>query len=288
MHPKTISEKILLAHLIDGKLEKGSEIGIKIDDTLTQDATGTIAYLQFESIGIDRVRTELAVSYVDHNTLQDDFKNPDDHRFLRSISERYGIYFSPPGNGICHQLHLERFAIPGKTLLGSDSHTPTGGGIGMLAIGAGGLDVACAMAGEPFYLKMPEIRKVNLSGNLMHFVSAKDVILEILRIMTVSGGFGKILEYIGDGIKNLDVPGRATITNMGTETGATTSIFPSDEITKNFMTMQNRLADWKNLNADDGAVYDERIDINLSEIEPMLALPHSPDNVKKSQGCSGN
>ncbi len=287
MHPKTISEKILLAHLIDGKLEKGSEIGIKIDDTLTQDATGTIAYLQFESIGIDRVRTELAVSYVDHNTLQDDFKNPDDHRFLRSISERYGIYFSPPGNGICHQLHLERFAIPGKTLLGSDSHTPTGGGIGMLAIGAGGLDVACAMAGEPFYLKMPEIRKVNLSGNLMHFVSAKDVILEILRIMTVSGGFGKILEYIGDGIKNLDVPGRATITNMGTETGATTSIFPSDEITKNFMTMQNRLADWKNLNADDGAVYDERIDINLSEIEPMLALPHSPDNVKKVKDVQG-
>ncbi|CEG11295.1 putative Aconitate hydratase, Aquifex type [groundwater metagenome] len=287
MHPKTISEKILQAHLIDGKLEKGSEIGIKIDDTLTQDATGTIAYLQFESIGIDRVRNELAVSYVDHNTLQDDFKNPDDHRFLRSIAERYGIYFSPPGNGICHQLHLERFAIPGKTLLGSDSHTPTGGGIGMLAIGAGGLDVACAMAGEPFYLKMPEIRKVNLSKNLMHFVSAKDVILEILRIMTVSGGFGKILEYSGDGIKNLDVPGRATITNMGTETGATTSIFPSDEITKNFMTMQNRLADWKNLNADDGAVYDERIDINLSEIEPMLALPHSPDNVKKVKDVQG-
>ncbi len=287
MHPKTISEKILQAHLIDGKLEKGSEIGIKIDDTLTQDATGTIAYLQFESIGIDRVRNELAVSYVDHNTLQDDFKNPDDHRFLRSIAERYGIYFSPPGNGICHQLHLERFAIPGKTLLGSDSHTPTGGGIGMLAIGAGGLDVACAMAGEPFYLKMPEIRKVNLSKNLMHFVSAKDVILEILRIMTVSGGFGKILEYSGDGIKNLDVPGRATITNMGTETGATTSIFPSDEITKNFMTMQNRLADWKNLNADDGAVYDERIDINLSEIEPMLALPHSPDNVKKVRDVQG-
>ncbi len=287
MHPKTIAEKILRAHLIDGKLEKGSEIGIKIDQTLTQDATGTIAYLQFESIGIDRVRNELAVSYVDHNTLQDDFKNPDDHRFLRSIAERYGIYFSPPGNGICHQLHLERFAIPGKTLLGSDSHTPTAGGIGMLAIGAGGLDVACAMAGEPFYLKMPEITEVNLNVNLMHFVSAKDVILEILRIMTVSGGFGKILEYSGDGIKNLDVPGRATITNMGTETGATTSIFPSDEITKNFMTMQNRLVDWKNLNADDGAVYDERIDINLSEIEPMLALPHSPDNVKKVRDVQG-
>ncbi|MDI6730439.1 MAG: aconitate hydratase [Candidatus Altarchaeum sp.] len=287
MHAKTISEKILQAHLVDGKLEKGSEIGIKIDQTLTQDATGTIAYLQFESIGIDKVRNELAVSYIDHNTLQNDFKNPDDHRFLRSIAERYGIYFSPPGNGICHQLHLERFAIPGKTLLGSDSHTPTVGGIGMLAIGAGGLDVACAMAGEPFYLKMPEIVEINLNENLMPFVSAKDVILEILRIMTVSGGFGKILEYSGNGITKLDVPGRATITNMGTETGATTSIFPSDEITKNFMSMQNRLGGWKNLNADDGAVYDERIDINLSEIEPLLALPNSPDNVKKVRDIQG-
>ncbi len=301
--PKTISEKILREHLVDGKLEKGSEIGIKIDQTLTQDATGTIAYLQFESIGIDRVRNELAVSYVDHNTLQDDFKNPDDHRFLRSIAERYGIYFSPPGNGICHQLHLERFAVPGKTLLGSDSHTPTAGGIGMLAIGAGGLDVACAMAGEPFYLKMPEIVEVNLSGNLMNFVSAKDVILEILRTMTVSGGVGKILEYSGDGIANLDVPGRATITNMGTETGATTSIFPSDEITKNFMTMQNRFGDWKNLNhlalarrfkfsaenlnADAHAYYDEKLAINLSEIEPLIALPHSPDNVKKVRDVQG-
>lgn len=285
--PKTISEKILQAHLVDGKLEKGSEIGIKIDQTLTQDATGTIAYLQFESIGIDRVRNELAVSYIDHNTLQDDFKNPDDHRFLRSIAERYGIYFSPPGNGICHQLHLERFAVPGKTLLGSDSHTPTAGGIGMLAMGAGGLDVACAMAGEPFYLKMPEITEVNLSGNLMPFVSAKDVILKILGLMTVKGGVGKILEYSGEGIKNLDVPSRSTITNMGTETGATTSIFPSDEITKNFMNLQNRLGDWKNLNADVRAVYNERIDMNLSEIEPMLALPHSPDNVKKVSDVQG-
>ncbi|OQX22041.1 MAG: aconitate hydratase [Candidatus Altiarchaeales archaeon A3] len=287
MHPKTISEKILQAHLIDGKLEKGSEIGLKIDQTLTQDATGTIAYLQFESIGIDRVRNELAVSYVDHNTLQDDFKNPDDHRFLRTIAERYGIYFSPPGNGICHQLHLERFAVPGKTLLGSDSHTPTAGGIGMLAIGAGGLDVACAMANEPFYLKMPEITEVNLSGNLIPFVSAKDVILEILRTITVSGGVGKILEYSGDGIANLDVPGRATITNMGTETGATTSIFLSDEITRNFMEMQNRVSDWKNLNADNNAYYDEKLVINLLEIEPNIASPHGPDNVKKVRDVQG-
>lgn len=287
MQPKTISEKILQEHLVDGKLERGSEIGIKIDQTLTQDATGTMAYLQFESIGIDRVRNELAVSYVDHNTLQNDFRNPDDHRFLRSIAERYGIYFSPPGNGICHQLHLERFAVPGKTLLGSDSHTPTAGGIGMIGIGAGGLDVACAMAGEPFYLKMPEIVEVNLKKNLMDFVSAKDVILKILEIMTVKGGVGKILEYNGDGIKNLDVPGRATITNMGTETGATTSIFPSDEITKDFMYMQNRVEDWKDLNADEDAVYDERIDIDLSEIEPMIALPYSPDNVKKVRDVQG-
>jgi len=287
MHPKTISEKILQAHLIDGKLEKGSETGIKIDQTLTQDATGTLTYLQFESIGIDRVRNELAVSYIDHNTLQDDFRNPDDHRFLRSIAERYGIYFSPPGNGICHQLHLERFAVPGKTLLGSDSHTPTAGGIGMLAIGAGGLDIAYAMAGEPFYLKIPEIVEVHLSGNLTDFVSAKDVILEILKKLTVKGGAGKILEYTGDGIKNLDVPDRATITNMGTETGATTSIFPSDGITKKFMDMQNRAADWKNLNADNDVYYDEKIELNLSEIEPMLALPYSPDNVKKVRDVQG-
>lgn len=281
MQPKTLSEKILESHLVDGKLEKGNEIGIRIDQTLTQDATGTMVYLQFESIGIERIKNELAVSYVDHNTLQDDFKNPDDHRFLRSIAKRYGIYFSPPGNGICHQLHLERFAIPGKTLLGSDSHTPTGGGIGMIAIGAGGLDVACAMAGEAFYLKMPAIVEINLKGNLMCFVSAKDVILEILRIMTVSGGFEKILEYVGEGLRDMDIPSRATITNMGTETGATTSIFPSDEITKNFMEMQNRDDDWKNLEADDNAIYDEHVNINLSEIEPMIALPHSPDNVKK-------
>jgi len=284
---KTLSEKILSAHLVDGKIEKGEEIGIKIDQTLTQDATGTMTYLEFESIGIDRVRNELAVSYVDHNTLQNDFKNPDDHRFLKSIAERYGIYFSPPGNGICHQLHLERFGIPGKTLLGSDSHTPTAGGIGMIAIGAGGLDVACAMAGEPFYFKMPEIVEVNLRGNLMPFVSAKDVILKILKILTVKGGFGKILEYSGDGIKNLDVPSRATITNMGTETGATTSIFPSDEITKNFMEAQNRVSEWKFLNADEDAYYDKRIDINLSEIEPLIALPHSPDNVKNVRDVQG-
>lgn len=275
-----LAQKILKEHLVEGKLEAGEEIAIKIDHTLTQDATGTMAYLEFEAMGVDRVKTELSVSYVDHNTLQTDFRNADDHRYLQSIAAKYGIYFSRPGNGICHQLHLERFAVPGKTLLGSDSHTPTAGGIGMIAIGAGGLDVAAAMAGEPFYLKMPEIVNVHLTGKLRPFVTAKDVILEVLRRIGVKGGVNKILEYTGEGVKTLSVPERATITNMGTETGATTSIFPSDEITKQFMEAQGRGEQWKPMMPDENAEYDDVIEINLSELEPLIALPHSPGNVK--------
>ncbi len=284
---KTLTEKILEQHLVDGKLEKGTDIAIKIDQTLTQDATGTMAYLQFEAMGVPRVQTELSVSYVDHNTLQTDFKNPDDHRYLQSIAAKYGLFFSRPGNGICHQLHLERFARPGKTLLGSDSHTPTGGGVGMIAIGAGGLDVAAAMAGESFRLKMPQVVKVYLTGRLPDFVSAKDVILEVLRRIGVKGAVNKVLEYTGPGIKTLSVPERGTITNMGTETGATTSIFPSDEITKEFLVAQERGEQWVQLEPDKDAEYDEIIEIKLSELEPLVAEPHSPGNVKSVKEIEG-
>jgi len=283
----TLTEKILKKHLINGKLEKGSNISIRIDQTLTQDATGTMAYLQFEAMEVPHVLTELSVSYVDHNTLQTDFRNADDHRYLQSIAAKYGIYFSRPGNGICHQLHLERFAVPGKTLLGSDSHTPTGGGVGMIAIGAGGLDVAAAMAGEPFYLKMPKVVNVHLTGKLPDFVSAKDIILEVLRRIGVKGAVNKVLEYTGSGIQTLTVPERGTITNMGTETGATTSIFPSDDTTKKFLDAQERGDQWTPLEPDDDAVYDEVIEINLNKLEPLIALPHSPGNVKLVREVEG-
>ncbi len=284
---KTLTEKILDKHIVEGTPEKGKEVKIKIDQTLTQDATGTMAYLEFEAIGISRVKTELSVSYVDHNTLQTDFKNPDDHIYLQSVAARYGLYFSRPGNGICHQIHLERFARPGKTLLGSDSHTPTAGGIGSLAIGAGGLNVAAAMAGEPFALKYPKIVGVKLSGKLPPWVSAKDIILELLRRVDVKGGVGKIFEYFGPGVKTLSIPERATITNMGTETGATTSIFPSDEITREFLKAQGREEQWIELKADSEEDYDEIIEINLDELEPMAALPHSPGNVKPVSEIEG-
>lgn len=276
----TITEKILDRHILEGKKEKGAEIALRIDNTLTQDATGTMAYLQFEAIGIDRVQTQFSVSFVDHNTLQNDFKNADDHRYLQSVAQRYGVYFSRPGNGICHQVFLERFARPGNTLIGSDSHTPTAGGIGCFAMGAGGLDVACAMAGAPFRIKYPEIVGVRLTGKLQPWVSAKDVILEVLRRIDVKGGVGKVLEYFGDGVKTLSVTDRATITNMGTETGCTTSIFPSDEITKAFLESQGRGDQWVELLPDDDAVYDSVIEIDLSTLEPMVAMPHSPGNVK--------
>ncbi len=284
---KTLTEKILESHLMNGKLERGTDISIKIDQTLTQDATGTMSYLQFEAIGVSHVQTELSVSYVDHNTLQTDFKNADDHRYLQSIAAKYGLYFSRPGNGICHQLHLERFARPGKTLLGSDSHTPTGGGVGMIAIGAGGLDIAAAMAGVSFHLKMPKVVNVYLTGKLSDFVSAKDVILEVLRRIGVKGAVNKVLEYTGPGVKTLTVPERGTITNMGTETGATTSIFPSDEITKKFLEAQERGDQWISFEADDDGIYDEKIEINLSQIEPLISLPHSPGNVKTVKEIEG-
>lgn len=275
----TVAYKILESHLVSGKLIPGEEIAIKIDQTLTQDATGTMAYLQFEAMGVDRVKTELSVSYIDHNMLQTDYKNPDDHKYLMSVAKRYGIWLSKPGNGICHQVHLERFAKPGKTLLGSDSHTPTSGGIGMIAIGAGGLDVASAMAGEPFYMKMPKIVGVHLKGKLPDWVTAKDIILELLRRLTVKGGVGKIFEYFGEGVKELSVPERATITNMGAELGATTSIFPSDEITRAYLRAQGREEDWVEILPDLDAEYDEIIEIDLSQLEPLIACPHSPDNV---------
>ncbi len=274
-----LTQKIIKSHLVDGELIPGSDISIKIDQTLTQDATGTMVYLELEALGIDRVRTELSVSYVDHNMIQADFKNPDDHRFLQSAAEKFGLYFSRPGNGICHQVHLERFAIPGKTLIGSDSHTPTAGGMGSLAIGAGGLDVALAMCGIPFHLRMPEVVKVELLGKLPPFVSAKDVILELLRRLTVKGGVGKVMEYTGEGVKTLTVPQRATITNMGAELGATTSIFPSDENTYKFLKAQHRERDFVPLSADPGATYDREFTIDLSTLEPMVAKPHMPDNV---------
>lgn len=285
--PGTITEKILKQHTVEGIAIAGEEIALKIDNTLTQDATGTMTYLQFEAIGIDRVRTELSVSFVDHNMLQTDFKNADDHNYLRSVAERYGIYFSRPGNGICHQVFLERFASPGKTLLGSDSHTPTAGGMGCFAIGAGGLDVAAAMAGEPFRIKYPKIVGIKLSGKLPEWVSAKDVILEVLRRTDVKGGVGKVFEYFGPGVKNLSVPDRAAITNMGTETGCTTSIFPSDEVTREFLKAQGREEQWKEIIPDEDASYDEIMEINLDEIEPMVALPHSPGNVKKVAEVAG-
>ncbi|NLM11864.1 MAG: aconitate hydratase [Clostridiaceae bacterium] len=275
----TITEKILDRHIIEGEKKVGAEVALHIDNTLTQDATGTMAYLQFEAIGIDRVQTEFSVSFVDHNTLQSDFKNADDHRFLQSIAQRYGIYFSRPGNGICHQVFLERFAKPGNTLIGSDSHTPTAGGIGCFAMGAGGLDVACAMAGAPFRIKYPQIVGIHLTGKLSPWVSAKDVILEVLRRIDVKGGVGKVLEYFGEGVKTLSVTDRATITNMGTETGCTTSIFPSDEITRAFLKSQGREDQWIELLPDENAEYDEIIEIDLSYLEPMVALPHSPGNV---------
>ncbi len=277
----TIAEKIIKAHLKSGEMKKGEEIALKIDQTLTQDATGTMAYLEFETMGIPRVRTELSVAYIDHNTLQSGFMNADDHRFIRSMAARYGLYFSRPGNGICHQVHLERFARPGKTLIGSDSHTPTGGGIGMLAMGAGGLDVAVAMGGGAYHIIMPQMYKVKLTGRLRPFVTAKDVSLELLRRISVKGGVGAIIEWGGEGVKTLSVPERATITNMGTETGATTSIFPSDEVTREFLKAEGREEDWIELKSDDDATYDKVIEIDLSKLEPMIACPHSPDNVKK-------
>ncbi len=277
----TITEKILKKHIVEGNAAIGKEVALKIDNTLTQDATGTMAYLQFEAIGIERVKTEFSVSFVDHNTLQTDFKNADDHRYLQSVAQKFGLYFSKPGNGICHQVFLERFAKPGNTLIGSDSHTPTAGGIGCFAMGAGGLDVACAMAGAPFRIKFPKIVGIKLTGKLNNWVSAKDVILEVLRRIDVKGGVGKVLEYFGPGVKTLSVTDRATITNMGTETGCTTSIFPSDEITKEFLVGQGRGEQWIQLIADDNAKYDEIMEIELDKLEPMVALPHSPGNVKK-------
>ncbi|AEM77993.1 aconitate hydratase [Thermoanaerobacter wiegelii] len=276
-----LTQKILSSHLVEGEMVKGQEIAIKIDQTLTQDSTGTMAYLQLEALSIDRVKTELSVAYIDHNTLQQGPENADDHRYIQTVAAKYGIYFSRPGNGICHQVHLERFGRPGKTLLGSDSHTPTAGGLGMLAIGAGGLDVALAMAGEPYRIIMPSIVNVRLTGKLRPWVSAKDVILELLRRLTVKGGVGKIFEYSGDGVKTLSVPERATITNMGAELGATTSIFPSDERTYEFLKAQGREDAFVPLAADEDAQYDEVIEINLDELEPLVALPHSPDNVVK-------
>ena len=276
----TIAQKIIKAHLVDGEMIPGTDVGLKIDQTLTQDATGTMAYLEFEAMGVDRVKTERSVAYIDHNTLQTGFENADDHRFIQSIAKKHGIYYSRPGNGICHQVHLERFGKPGKTLIGSDSHTPTGGGIGMLAIGAGGMDVAVAMGGGAYYIPMPKMIRVNLTGKLSPFVSAKDVILEVLRILTVKGGVGYIVEYAGEGVKTLSVPERATITNMGAELGATTSIFPSDEITKAFLKAQNREEDFTELSSDPDAVYDKEISIDLSKLEPLAAMPHMPDNVK--------
>ena len=283
----TLTEKILKAHLVDGEFVKGQEIGIRIDQTLTQDATGTMAYLEYEAMGVPRVKTEKSVAYIDHNTLQSGFENADDHRFIGSVCKKHGIYFSRPGNGICHQVHLERFGIPGKTLIGSDSHTPTGGGIGMIAIGAGGLDVAVAMGGGAYYITYPNIVKVNLTGKLSPWVSAKDVILEVLRRMSVKGGVGKVIEYCGEGVKTLSVPERATITNMGAELGATTSIFPSDEITLSFLKAQERAEVWTELKADDDAVYDEVIDIDLGALVPMAACPHSPDNIKTVEELGG-
>ncbi|MDP8219487.1 MAG: aconitate hydratase [Candidatus Theseobacter exili] len=282
-----LAQKIIEKHLVEGQMIPGQEIGIRIDQTLTQDATGTMAYLQFECMGKERVQTELSVSYIDHNTLQSGFENADDHRYLQSVAAKYGVHFSRPGNGICHQVHLERFGIPGKTLLGSDSHTPTGGGIGMLAIGAGGLSVAAAMAGMPFYMKMPYIVGIELIGKLNPWVTAKDIILEVLKLLSVKGGVGKVMEYYGSGVETLTVPQRATVTNMGAELGATSSVFPSDDKTLEFMKAQKREGDWQELKPDSDAAYDEVVQINLSLIEPLVACPDSPDNVKTVRELAG-
>lgn len=283
----TIAQKIIKAHMLSGDMTVGSEVALKIDQTLTQDATGTMAYLEFETMGLDRVKTERSVAYIDHNTLQSGFENADDHRYIQSVAKKHGIYFSRPGNGICHQVHLERFGKPGKTLIGSDSHTPTGGGIGMLAMGAGGLDVAVAMGGGAYYITMPKMYKVNLKGKLKPFVTAKDISLEILRILSVKGGVGAIIEWGGEGIKYLSVPERATITNMGTELGATTSIFPSDEVTKKFLEAEGRGEDYVELSSDADAVYDKVIDIDLDDLKPLIACPHSPDNIVTVESLKG-
>ncbi|HUJ16684.1 MAG TPA: aconitate hydratase [Nitrospirota bacterium] len=284
---KNLVHKILESHLMEGTLNAGTEIAIRIDQTLTQDATGTMTYLQFEAMDVPRVKTELSVSYVDHNTLQDGFENADDHRYLQTVASRYGIRYSKAGNGICHQVHLERFGRPGRTLLGSDSHTPTNGGIGMIAIGAGGLDVAVAMGGGPFYLTCPNVVKVNLTGRLKPWVSAKDVILSLLRMLTTRGNVGAVLEYGGEGVKTLSVPERATITNMGAELGVTTSVFPSDEVTRAFLRAQRRDADWTALAADADATYDRVIDLDLGQVEPLMAKPHSPDSIGTVRELAG-
>src|SRR5690554_3585859 len=276
----TTAQKIINNHLVSGEMKAGEEISIKIDQTLTQDSTGTMAYLQFEAMGIPKVRTELSVAYIDHNTLQTGFENADDHKYIQTVAYKHGVRFSRPGNGVCHQVHIERFGAPGKTLLGSDSHTPTCGGVGMLAIGAGGLDVAVAMGGGAYYLTMPKMVKIELKGKLRPWVTAKDIILEVLRIMSVKGGVGKIVEYGGEGIASLSVPERATITNMGAELGATTSIFPSDDNTRKFLEAQGRVEDYVPLAADPDATYDEVIVVDLAEIVPLAACPHSPDNIK--------
>ncbi len=283
----TIAQKIIKEHLVCGEMIAGREIGLKIDQTLTQDATGTMAYLQFEAMGIDRVQTELSVAYIDHNTLQAGFENADDHRYIQTVTKKHGIRFSRPGNGICHQVHLERFSKPGKTLIGSDSHTPTAGGIGMLGMGAGGLDVAVAMGGGTYYITMPKMIKVNLVGKLSDYVGAKDVILEVLRLLGVKGGVGAVVEYAGEGVKTLSVPQRATITNMGAELGATSSIFPSDEVTKAFLKAENREEDWMELSSDEDAVFDLEYTVNLSALKPLAACPHSPDNVKAVAELAG-
>ncbi len=284
----TIAQKIIKNHLVSGEMKVGSEIGLRIDQTLTQDATGTMAYLQFEAMGTERVKTELSVAYIDHNTLQAGFENADDHRYIQTVTKKHGIRFSRPGNGICHQVHLERFAIPGKTLIGSDSHTPTAGGIGMLGMGAGGLDVAVAMGGGTYYISMPKMIRINLSGKLPDYVGAKDIILEVLRILSVKGGVGAIVEYGGEGVKTLSVPQRATITNMGAELGATTSIFPSDEVTKKFLEAEGRAEDYIPLAPDADAVYDAVYEINLSALAPLAACPHSPDNIKSVASLAGS
>ncbi|MCI0482603.1 MAG: aconitase family protein, partial [Candidatus Dadabacteria bacterium] len=284
---ENIVQKILKKHLVSGEWKPGSEIGIRIDQTLTQDATGTMAYLQFEAMGLEKVKTDLSVSYVDHNTIQVGFENADDHRYLQSVAAKYGILYSRAGNGICHQVHLERFGKPGTTLLGSDSHTPTGGGVGQIAIGAGGLDVALAMGGDPFYLSCPKVFKINLTGQLRPWVSAKDVVLKMLELFTVKGNVGVVMEYGGPGVKTLSVPERATITNMGAEMGVTTSIFPSDEVTKKFLKAQGREKDWVKLEADSDAQYDKVVELDLSTIEPLAAVPHSPGNIKKLRDIAG-
>ena len=283
----TLAQKIIKDHLVSGEMTAGNEIALRIDQTLTQDATGTMAYLEFETMGVERVKTELSVAYVDHNTLQSGFMNADDHRFIQSMARKYGLKFSRPGNGICHQVHLERFGIPGKTLIGSDSHTPTCGGLGMLAMGAGGLDVACAMGGGAYYITMPKMMKVVLKGKLKPYVTAKDISLEILRILSVKGGVGYIIEWGGEGIKDLSVPERATITNMGAELGATTSVFPSDEVTKGFLEAQERGGSFRELSSDSDAVYDKVVEIDLDKLEPMIACPHSPDNVETVRSLEG-